>query len=37
MSIFWIHFELVQEKMVQNGDCALIHPILHTFDTAGAE
>ena len=37
MSSFWIHFVFVQEKVGQNGACALIHPILHTFDTAGAE
>ena len=34
---FWIHFVFVQEKMEENGVCALIHPILHTFDTADAE
>ena len=28
---------IVQEKMVENCVCALIHPILHTFDTAYAE
>ena len=37
MSSFWIHFVFVQEKVGQNGACALIHPILHTFDTAGVE
>ena len=37
MSLFWIHFVFVQEKMWGNGVCALIHPILHTFDTAYAE
>ena len=30
-------FALVQEKTGENGVCALIHPILHTFDTAYAE
>ena len=34
---FLIHFVFVQEKKGGNGACALIHPILHTFDTAYAE
>ena len=37
MSLFWIHFVFIQEKMGENCACALIHRILHTFDTAYAE
>ena len=32
-----MHFVFVQENTKENGDCALMHPILHTFDTAYAE
>ena len=28
---------IFQEKRSENGVCALIYPILHTFDTAYAE
>ena len=37
MSSFWIYFVFVQEKVGENGVCALMHPILHTFDTTCAE
>ena len=37
MSLFWIHFVFVQEKIGETGVCALIDPILHTFDTAYSE
>ena len=29
-----MRFVFVQEKMGENGSCALIHPILHNFDIA---
>ena len=30
-------FCIYSRKMEKNGGCALMHPILHTFDTAYAE
>ena len=35
--IFVDTFCIFQGKMRENGVCALIHPILHTFDTTYAE